>query len=534
MYNQDLCLFAGFNHMPQYFHFIWFGSCLPKEYQKNILSFKEFNPAYKLYLWTDYHTLAPEDRVLMNDFCTTNGIEIRDIRNQELTNQDLINFELDRALEDRKEMARIHYVRASDLARVAILIKHGGIYNDTDSKSTSALPEEIDLPHGFLSDKTFRNEYNFEINRDALLEVIYYHFMAATPNNAILKLAAEISRLDYKTYHASQHKHWEALDSRQAHMEGTVKLTGTSIKRAINYLRQQGEIKLRYMSELFLDADNFSTSSFDKSWLHDFTSDKEVEESEESLMNFCMEIEKNREQHYPLLSQLSLDGKIPYRDYPTFFDKFSNNYNFDTLFASRKFAPVEIFKYRSPPPINFKAPSIDINFQLPTYSPLHFDLSSLKISFDLVEELKNTIKEVQKEYVNYSLAHCQRSLFHAHGSAGRKRVHDWVQKIDQISDFVRLRTEILDYLQDSTKGKTFKHSFRMMLITRLSEQYNLDLTPRFDDLLEQLKIKWSPSRASSAEEDTVGLNRAVENFSEPELEIQSYENGHSSPNTTKS
>jgi hypothetical protein len=493
--------------MPRDFHFIWFGSCLPAEYQKNILSFKSYNPAYPITLWTDYKTLSQEARAAMEHFCATEGIELRNIRHQELTNQDLIDSELDRSLVDRKEMARIHYVRASDLARVAVLIKHGGIYNDTDSKCKNALPEQINLPHGFLSQTTGINELNFEENRESLLESIYYHFMMAEPNNAILKLAAEISRLDYETYHASKNKLWETLDHHQSHLCGTIKLTGTSIKWAINYLRQEKKIILSNMEELFLDASQFSTSTFDKSWLQDFPRNhnaSEYDECDESLDNFCQEIERNRQQQYPLRNPSGIQHSK---------DSFSGFRLHDELkFRLFKFDNTVLEELKRRANLNpnvespsFELPSFKMDFNPSTdpfeFTPVQFDfkIPPPDISSLLVGSLKNTLQQVQQEYLNYSLTHCQYSLFHAHGVTGRKRVNEWMSKIELITDISSLQQEILAYLQDNSNGNTYPHSFCMMLITRLCEQTDPGSTPHFDDLLVQLTTEWCSSLSSSSE-----------------------------------
>jgi hypothetical protein len=536
--------------MPRDFHFIWFGSCLPAEYQKNILSFKSYNPAYPIILWTDYKTLSQEARAAMEHFCATEGIELRNIRHQELTNQDLIDSELDRSLVDRKEMARIHYVRASDLARVAVLIKHGGIYNDTDSKCKNALPEQINLPHGFLSQTTGINELNFEENRESLLESIYYHFMMAEPNNAILKLAAEISRLDYETYHASKNKLWETFDHHQSHLCGTIKLTGTSIKWAINYLRQEKKIILSNMEELFLDASQFSTSTFNKSWLQDFPRNHnaseydesdESDECDESLDNFCQEIERNRQQQYPLrnpsgiqhskdsFSGFRLHDELKFRLFKfdnTVLEELKRRANLNPNVESPSFElpsfkmdfkpSTDPFEF-TPVQFDFKIPPPDISSLLvgslkntlqqvqPThpfeFTPVHFDfkIPPPDIFSLLVGSLKNTLQQVQQEYLNYSLTHCQYSLFHAHGVTGRKRVNEWMSKIELITDISSLQQEILAYLQDNSNGNTYPHSFRMMLITRLCEQTDPGSTPHFDDLLVQLTTEWCSSLSSSSE-----------------------------------
>ena len=298
-------------------HRIWFGSCLPEKYQANLLTFKQFNPAYQIQLWTDFSSLRPEEIEQFGLFCDTHTIGLCDIRDYtSLTNYPLIIEELDRIQTDDQNR-RIHAVRASDLARIAILIEQGGVYSDTDTLSKHALPE-IDLPLGF---KAKLNPFPFVWDdQDQLVDDIpefdflLYDFMVATPQNKILKLAAEISVLDYSTYAHSQHRQWESSTHSRIHLLSTIRLTGSSLRWAINYLLAHGEISLNQKSDLIFDTDCMY-STYDKSWLP--SSDETLnDEHMKSMLLFRDEIESHRcitfPYHLPSLSQAKPRFDVPY------------------------------------------------------------------------------------------------------------------------------------------------------------------------------------------------------------------------------
>lgn len=80
--------------IPRIFHHIWFGSELPSRFKEYIKTWKRFHPGWKFMFWD-------EDNL------------------PELINQRLYN------------KART-YAEQSDIVRLEILKKYGGVYVDTD------------------------------------------------------------------------------------------------------------------------------------------------------------------------------------------------------------------------------------------------------------------------------------------------------------------------------------------------------------------------------------------------------------------
>jgi hypothetical protein len=279
-------------------HRIWFGSFLPESYQDNVLRFKSHNPRYEIHLWSDCSTTTSEEQQQFEDFCKKNNLSLHLIRqHKELVNSDLINEELDKALANA-HISRVHYARASDLARVAIVLAMGGLYLDTDTTSLSSLPilvspTNLVLKLPVLSDCTLR-----DTSREFL--IAYIDFIAAEPHNPILKCAAEVTRLDYQTYHHSQHVLWEQSSSAHIHLWTTVRLTGSSIRFALNYQVAQGNLNI-LVSEGpgFINESLFLHSTHDKSWLTECTLGDFIPSAEALSMDaFREEIDTIREQRY--------------------------------------------------------------------------------------------------------------------------------------------------------------------------------------------------------------------------------------------
>jgi len=256
-------------------HRIWFGSSLPENYQEFVLNFKK-------------HNITLEN--------------IREHKN--ICNYDLIIEELDAVKSDPKNF-RVHCVRASDLSRVAILIDQGGLYTDTDTDTYSTLPE-IDLPLGFLITKASRGKP--VLNKRLNVAAIGYDFIAALPQNNILILAAEISRLDYTVYHENRDTRWQMSKQPHIHLASTTRLTGSSIFCALNYLLANNQLPEDKIDSLFYSPETYMPSYYHKSWLSHL--DKHVDEiiglteeqraeEQQSLENFLMEIDEVREKAFP-------------------------------------------------------------------------------------------------------------------------------------------------------------------------------------------------------------------------------------------
>lgn len=286
-------------------HRIWFGSFLPERYQQYLLNFKKHNPHFKIKLWTDYETISAEDYKNFEIFCSENNIALKNIReNKALINYDLITEELDSSKIDTK-FSKIHYVRAADLSRVAILIAEGGLYTDTDTDTIDELCD-IDMPLGFLINKAKRGK---PVNNNRLTYTsVGYDFMASFPNNEIMLLAAKISQLDYSSYHLNKDVRWRGSKQHQVHWFSTVTLSGSSVLYALDFLIANNQVPADKIDSLFVDISPFCISFFDKSWLSDLQvindeaveySEEELESEQQSLQNFIKEVMRTREEHFP-------------------------------------------------------------------------------------------------------------------------------------------------------------------------------------------------------------------------------------------
>jgi hypothetical protein len=142
--------------IPTTLHFIWVGSVIPKRQAACILSWMYKNPKYTVTLWTNrpaenaafIHSMADE---LFNLFSSVrrNAADVRvtrriDERTIILSCTDVSQSRetLGEALWARyeDEITERNYGGASDILRIAVLMKVGGIYLDTDSDALLELP----------------------------------------------------------------------------------------------------------------------------------------------------------------------------------------------------------------------------------------------------------------------------------------------------------------------------------------------------------------------------------------------------------
>ena len=171
---------------------------------------------------------------------------------------------------DKNFQPRLHYARASDLARISILIQLGGIYTDTDTQALLPLPT-LHAEYGTLCKKkqkaTKANLYQFKKTFPNFTDMILYDFIAATPNNQILLTAAEISRSDYQTYHQLKQDNWGYIDCNDFHLHMTIMLTGTALRCAMNHFTITNKIASDKSKDMFFDDSLYFLSTYDKSWL---------------------------------------------------------------------------------------------------------------------------------------------------------------------------------------------------------------------------------------------------------------------------
>lgn len=293
--------------IPKIAHRIWFGDPFPEKYRGYIKSLSEVNPDYIIKLWSDPITMSDEGYANLNIFCMEHRIELCNIREHtDLDNYPIIIAELDASFNDRSRR-KLHYVRASDVARVAIKIKEGGVYTDTDSRTLAPFPH-FSARHGFLLKNQQIDDESlcfFNVGKTAKRYQYYfpdvlYDFMACVPNHPLFKLAAQITTLDYRTYRASAFRAWEKSSNTETLAYGTVRLTGTAIKRALNYSCQSGEFVFNDPMEFFLETDPFMQGDYDKSWLEGFNH-REEDEDMDQLDKFLDEIDANRQIQFPII-----------------------------------------------------------------------------------------------------------------------------------------------------------------------------------------------------------------------------------------
>jgi mannosyltransferase OCH1-like enzyme len=95
--------------VPRRLHFIWIGSRLPDRYRERIERFRDINPAYAIWLWTD-HEVDP----------AVPDVSVQPLRYDDFYGADVLTAE------------RRIGVRA-DLLRYEIVLRHGGVYSDVDA-----------------------------------------------------------------------------------------------------------------------------------------------------------------------------------------------------------------------------------------------------------------------------------------------------------------------------------------------------------------------------------------------------------------
>jgi hypothetical protein len=374
--------------IPFLLHRIWFGSFLPEAYQDYIVQLVQHNPRHTVILWADYTTLSIDEQKQFINFCTINNIALRNIREYTtLINFSLIQEELDAMLSDPKNR-RIHCVRASDLARVSILLKEGGAYTDTDTVTCRALPE-LHAPLGLLVKPNRLNEYMAKRSNNDYPEYdqVFNDFLAASSNNPILKFAAEITALDYQTYHNSIHKAWESSTNREIHMFSTIRLTGSSLRWAINYKIAHGEISPDERLDLFFDDAEFLDARYDKSWLEGCV-DAEISEMDEawqSMLLFREEIDAERNRVFPCYLPQVVEEKLPDFYFPRIDARLDRPCDFElgdmnVLFKQKErentvlsmLALQQDLPKFVPEPFVFKMPDIKVDVSIPK-----FELSDL-------------------------------------------------------------------------------------------------------------------------------------------------------------
>ena len=98
--------------LPPVLHMIWLGSRLPPKFAPNILSYVSLNPDHELWLWLD----TSPDTVNIKQ----QQVRVRDVNKETWSTRDMLDTSTNWAMK-------------SDVLRLEILYKYGGIYVDIDS-----------------------------------------------------------------------------------------------------------------------------------------------------------------------------------------------------------------------------------------------------------------------------------------------------------------------------------------------------------------------------------------------------------------
>jgi hypothetical protein len=161
------------DRIPAKVHFVWVGAPIPDKQGRQILEWSRQNPGYTVHLWTDkprenarrlgecwesppahVKISATESKHLPgrnSQFGYTNDthqvrsiVRLRDV----LSLAGTLGAEL--AGRAAQELYNRQYGAASDILRIAILKKEGGIYLDTDSETATPLPGSLTAEDGIL------------------------------------------------------------------------------------------------------------------------------------------------------------------------------------------------------------------------------------------------------------------------------------------------------------------------------------------------------------------------------------------------
>jgi mannosyltransferase OCH1-like enzyme len=116
--------------IPKLIHYIWLGNPIKQKYVANINKIIRVNPDYQVLLWTDRALKNhPESFKKLDP-----SIQTRSIDQVEMT--PLMQEVLSQEMTPPTEKRRPNYGAASDILRIQILKKLGGIYLDTDVELT--------------------------------------------------------------------------------------------------------------------------------------------------------------------------------------------------------------------------------------------------------------------------------------------------------------------------------------------------------------------------------------------------------------
>jgi hypothetical protein len=142
---------------PKELHFIWIGKDIPELYVANIMGWAARNKDYKINIWSD-KSATISNTISKMDGASSLPFQFRDIdevKKENLkTHPKLISY-----LERESSGKFPNYAAASDILRLLILNKEGGIYVDTDETPTEYYSGEYSNQKEDMANPEFREIY---------------------------------------------------------------------------------------------------------------------------------------------------------------------------------------------------------------------------------------------------------------------------------------------------------------------------------------------------------------------------------------
>ncbi|EJM43093.1 RHS repeat-associated core domain protein containing protein, partial [Pseudomonas sp. GM33] len=122
------------SQIPKNAHWIWMGDPLPKDFSRNINKFSHINPDYTPTLWISRKTWSEKHQAALENLA--GRIIVKNIDEA----FDSADIRLISAFERERSGSLHNYAAASDIARVVIVHREGGVYMDTDVTSKFGMP----------------------------------------------------------------------------------------------------------------------------------------------------------------------------------------------------------------------------------------------------------------------------------------------------------------------------------------------------------------------------------------------------------
>ena len=255
--------------VPKKIIFIWVGPPIPDKYIENIKRWQAKNPDYEVNLWTDTATTHPDfisQAEEKNKLLASHGVKIRNLSSND-------KALLAQAFNEQFYMDEVtgedaNFAAASDILRLEILAREGGVYIDTDTEPTNERLGDIVV-----------NDCGFAKPAGPTNDVL-----CATPGSPMIDDFRKQIRENYVAlYNTKQHVQLnQAVDMHRsikpwkARLETTLDWTGPGAmlpviqKKYIEPLLKEGgmERATQFVNQIFVEdlSKRFNTKS-DKTWL---------------------------------------------------------------------------------------------------------------------------------------------------------------------------------------------------------------------------------------------------------------------------